>query len=108
MAKVVELVRKLLSTEHEKLFYNNSEKDYVKAVSILICNTSNAAQLVYIVFGNQKGNTDLAGANLYGLSVDANETVCLPDRILGPGNTIIGWSDTPDVISFTADIINNE
>lgn len=108
MAKVMALVKQMLTTEKKKLYYQNSGMEYQKAVSIIICNTSASAQLLYVVFGNDNDKNEKAGAVVYGITLAANETMSLPDRYLAKGNTIIAWSDLDDAISFSADIIANE
>lgn len=82
-----------------------SEKSLKRATAITICNTSNASVKLWLsIVDDREPVNSVLGSLLSSFSIDANETMTLPDRLMLDGDEIRGYAEVAGVISFTTDI----
>ena len=111
MAATVIQIREILKDIRTVLYecsVGNDRSLMKRMNATMICNTSNAEVLIYILITDAKYNktNPIKGAIYFGLPIDPNETITLPNRILKEGDCIEAYASVKDVISFVTDIEN--
>jgi hypothetical protein len=86
---------------YKNMAVNNNK--YRVARSMILCNTSAVTCKVYLSITDNP-DTPKKGALLYGLTLDANESLSLSDRRLRNLEHIVVWAQTDNDISFSFDI----
>ncbi len=100
-------LKRLLPNTETELFRNwDDTGNEVSVVSLLLCNTSNAAVDVWISFVELSG-LFINGAVFSKFSIAANSSEYkeIPRRVLAVDESIRGYASVADVISFSADLV---
>lgn len=95
------LIRQFLNTS-DSIIYKNSGTTKQFATGITICNQTDQERQVKFYVSTQQSLK--AGAILYNTKFDPYETFVLPDKMLEPGDVIVGSADMVNSVNTTFDI----
>lgn len=101
----IEILRKSLTVSNQTIFSLIGKEGTWLIKSLLICNTTDSIKKVYLFYKNKTDAGTNIGAIFFGLDVEANETVQVPDRYIKGGDFIQAYSDANDSLVITADIL---